>query len=404
MQVDVLNIIYILAAFLGILLFVLLSFSFNRTHSSRILGFFILCLTLFTIHNVIFELGLMRELPWLLRFPKPLAYAVPVLVYLYVRSHVYNELNFRRRDWMLFLPVMLHAVELLPFYFMPIEDKKKYLESFSSNMNSGLQHTEGVLPPFVHPLLILSFGFVMYFLAARLLVRAQKDNSRFGELQNRQQLRWLQFFVSVNSILALLLLFHLLTRNTFHINTFRLNTIEAALMLICIGVALFFNPNILYGFRGAPLIVEPAEPGRGFNGSQEVELVSDEIQARSLVLSDARKKEFLEKIIGHFQANRPYINQRYNTRMLSEELGIPYPYLSQVINQEYGMNFNELINRYRVDYVKELLTQPDSHQYTFEALASQAGFSSRATFSRAFSRFEGCTPSVYLKSTGLLLK
>lgn len=398
MQFDLLTTIYILAAFVGILQFVLLIFPFNRAHSSRILSLFILCMTLFTIHNVVFQLGIMKDLPWLIRFPKPLVYAVPALVYLYVRSQVFNELNFRRSDWMFFLPAMLHAIELLPFYLMPLTEKKIYVESFSADMNSGLQHKEGFLPPYMHPLLILSFGLVLYFLSAKLLVRAHKNIARFRELQNRRQMKWLIFFVAANSLLALILLFHLLTRNTFHINTFRLNTIETALMLICIGVTLFFNPNILYGFSGAPLLEEPAEPQDMENGSLDGEVGSEEKQTKAFLLSETKKKDILEKIKEHFEANRPYKKQRYNIKMLSDELRIPYSYLSQVINQEYGMNFNELINSYRVNYVKELLTQPVAGQYTFEALAAQAGFSSRATFSRSFSRFEGCTPSEYLKT------
>ncbi len=398
MQFDILTTIYILAAFLGILLFVLLLFPFNRTHSSRILSLFILCMTLFTIHNVVFQLGIMKELPWLIRFPKPLTYGVPVLVYLYVRSHVFNELNFRRKDWIFFLPVMLHAIELLPFYLMPLAEKKIYVDSFTADMNSGLQHKEGFLPPYMHPLLILSFGLVLYFLSARLLVRAHKNNARFRELQNRQQMKWLIFFVAANSLFALVLLFHLLTRNTFQINIFRLNNIETAIMLIFIGVTLFFSPNILYGFKGAPLVEEPGKPRDIENGSLDGDVGSEEKQTKIFVLSETKKKDILAKIKEHFEANHPYKNQRYNSKMLSDELRIPYSYLSQVINQEYGMNFNEFINSYRVNFIKELLTQPVASQYTFEALAAQAGFSSRATFSRSFFRFEGCTPSEYVKT------
>jgi len=395
MQTDILNIIFVLAAFLGIMLFISLSFSVNSTHSGKILGAFILCMTLFTIHNLLLEYGLMRQVPRLFRITKPLNYALPVFVYLYVRSHVYNELKFRRTDWMFFIPAILHGIELVPFYMMPFANKQNYVEAFYANMNSGLQHTEGILPPYVHPALITILATIMYFLSVNLLAKARKDSSRFSDMQNKLQIKWLNFFVGINILFLLILIFHLLTWKFFHINTYLLNNVEGAGMLLCIGVALFFNPGILYGFRGAPLVLEPSDPGVVDQVNQNSNTGK---AAKAFVLSDDRRKEFLQKITAHFAAIRPYINQGYSIQMLSEELDIPYSYLSQVINQEYGMNFNEFINSYRVSYVKELLMEPDAHQYTFEALSARAGFSSRSTFSRAFSHFTGCTPSEFVKN------
>lgn len=398
MQIDALNMVFVIAAFVGILLSVLLLSSSNRTHSGNILGAFIVCMTLFSIHNIMLQSGMIREFPRLFRFSKPLQYAIPFLVYLYIRGQVYNELRFRKRDWIFFIPMILHAFELLPFYFMQVGEKKKVVEHFYADMNSGLTHTEGFLPPFVHPFLILGFGVVMYSLSAKLLVRATKDSLRFQDVQNRQQLKWLFFFLAVNVAILCILIFHNLTFNRFQVNTFRLNNVEGALMLICIGVALFFSPGILYGFRGAPLLVELIPVNKKPELKDHKNADADGKEARAFVLTDSRRKEYIHKIAVHFEANQPYVRQGYTVKMLAEELHIPYSYLSQVINQEYGMNFNEFINSYRVSYVKELLTRPDAHQYTFEALSSQAGFSSRATFSRAFSRFTGCTPSEFVKN------
>jgi AraC-like DNA-binding protein len=94
---------------------------------------------------------------------------------------------------------------------------------------------------------------------------------------------------------------------------------------------------------------------------------------------------------------RPYLKPRYALADLAASTGIPYYYLSAVINQEYGWNFNDYINWFRVKYVKDLMVKPEVNQYTLEGVAQMAGFGSRATFARAFHRFEGCTPTEYLK-------
>jgi AraC-like DNA-binding protein len=75
------------------------------------------------------------------------------------------------------------------------------------------------------------------------------------------------------------------------------------------------------------------------------------------------------------------------------ELNIPGYQLSAFINQEYGKNFNELINEYRLDYLEELLqSKPDYFQYTMEALGNMVGFNSRSAFIQAVKKKTGKPP------------
>jgi AraC-like DNA-binding protein len=105
-------------------------------------------------------------------------------------------------------------------------------------------------------------------------------------------------------------------------------------------------------------------------------------------------KSFVEEYLNRV---RPYLVQGFSLQDLSNQTGINVPTLSALINKEYGMNFNDFINRFRVGYFKELLLNPMYHQWTLEAIAHQAGFNSRTTFIRAFTKFADCSPSEYLK-------
>lgn len=69
--------------------------------------------------------------------------------------------------------------------------------------------------------------------------------------------------------------------------------------------------------------------------------------------------------------------------------------LSQVINEHYGVNFFELINRYRIEHVKRLLADPAYSQYTIIQIAYEAGFNNKVSFNRYFKRETGITPSAY---------
>ncbi|MCB0684644.1 MAG: helix-turn-helix transcriptional regulator [Saprospiraceae bacterium] len=80
---------------------------------------------------------------------------------------------------------------------------------------------------------------------------------------------------------------------------------------------------------------------------------------------------------------------------LAAYLDIGRHQLSQVINQHYGVNFFELINRYRVEHVKRLLADPAYSQYTIIQIAYEAGFNNKASFNRYFKKEIGITPSAY---------
>lgn len=69
--------------------------------------------------------------------------------------------------------------------------------------------------------------------------------------------------------------------------------------------------------------------------------------------------------------------------------------VSQVINEQFGINFFELINRYRIAYVKKMLSDPAYNQLTIMQIAFEAGFNNKASFNRYFKNATGLTPSAY---------
>ncbi len=135
-----------------------------------------------------------------------------------------------------------------------------------------------------------------------------------------------------------------------------------------------------------------------------------------------QKRVFRSEPIGHFLPVKKYETSALTTaasesirrgmeRLLNEEqvfrenelrladlaayLDVSYHQLSQVINEHYGVNFFELINRYRVAYVKKLLADPRSSHQTIIQIAYEAGFNNKASFNRYFKKEIGMTPSAY---------
>ncbi|MES2903320.1 MAG: helix-turn-helix domain-containing protein [Pseudomonadota bacterium] len=79
---------------------------------------------------------------------------------------------------------------------------------------------------------------------------------------------------------------------------------------------------------------------------------------------------------------------------LARRLGTNTSYVSRAVNEGLGMNFNTFVNRMRADEVARRM-QADPAARDLLTLALDAGFSSKATFNRAFRSAYGIAPSQF---------
>ncbi|MET0398971.1 MAG: helix-turn-helix transcriptional regulator, partial [Longimicrobiaceae bacterium] len=79
---------------------------------------------------------------------------------------------------------------------------------------------------------------------------------------------------------------------------------------------------------------------------------------------------------------------------LARHLGTSPRTLSRALNEGLGQSFNEFVNRMRVDAVAAELRDP-ARRRDLLAIALDAGFSSKASFNRAFRAYTGTTPSEF---------
>jgi AraC-like DNA-binding protein len=68
-----------------------------------------------------------------------------------------------------------------------------------------------------------------------------------------------------------------------------------------------------------------------------------------------------------------------------------------VINQGFRLNFNDLINQYRIEAVKQKLKAGEQKTQTLLGIAYDCGFNSKATFNRAFKKATGQSPKEWLE-------
>lgn len=115
-------------------------------------------------------------------------------------------------------------------------------------------------------------------------------------------------------------------------------------------------------------------------------------------LTGEEAKQYAERLQEYMISARPYLNPDLSLPQLAEELNISSHYLSQVINDQFGLNFFDFVNGYRVEEFKKKVFDPQFSKFSLLGIAFECGFNSKSAFNRVFRQTTGMTPSGYRKS------
>ncbi|MBC7922112.1 MAG: helix-turn-helix transcriptional regulator [Ferruginibacter sp.] len=95
------------------------------------------------------------------------------------------------------------------------------------------------------------------------------------------------------------------------------------------------------------------------------------------------------------QTDKLYLDPELTVEKVSRHVQLPPKTVSLVINQHLQKSFSAFVNGYRIEAVKQQLTNPANGHLTLTGIAFACGFNSQATFQRAFRQMTGVTPKEY---------
>jgi AraC-like DNA-binding protein len=125
-----------------------------------------------------------------------------------------------------------------------------------------------------------------------------------------------------------------------------------------------------------------------------------------LIIEESEKKSRSKSLVNNLDVDqciirlkecmtekKMFMNEDLTLKDLAEELSINVHQLSQILNERLATNFNNFVNRYRINESKMiLLDEPDR---SVISIAYAVGFNTKSSFYYAFSRFTGTTPQDY---------
>jgi len=114
-------------------------------------------------------------------------------------------------------------------------------------------------------------------------------------------------------------------------------------------------------------------------------------------LSKVDMKRIKSKIEAAFIKEQPYLDGNLNIATLAEQLNEKSHHVSQTFSESISENFNDYVNKHRIEITKLRLHDAKYQNYKIEAIALESGFNNKVTFYKAFTKFTNQTPSAFRK-------
>lgn len=104
-----------------------------------------------------------------------------------------------------------------------------------------------------------------------------------------------------------------------------------------------------------------------------------------------------KKLLNYFKFEKPWLNPHLNIIDVAKHIGTNRSYVSKIINEKIGCNFNFFVNTYRVNEAKILLNKIP--ELSIAEISESSGFGSVNSFLRIFKRIENKTPTKFRKES-----
>ena len=338
----------------------------------------------------LFSTGLILKLPHLMGLGFPLFFLIGPCYYLYLRRLLNGGFRFSWRTTLHGLPalhVFIHGWSTLT---APVERKLAWARYWIDNPQIEI----GGMTKLLIFSNLLQGVFYLWLCIRRIAERERMvrthaaDNRLMGDLRT---LRRISTGFGLYLILHALALVGLLIWSSYGILIDKIWYLLVALFIQLTAFTAMRRPETFpHGLRAPsvaehstdPLKPDPAKPGK---------------YRRSTLGSEEAKRQHA-RLLDYLRRERPYLDRSLKLSAVASKLSLSTHHLSQVINQETGRNFFELINELRVEESKRLLRDPDQAHLTILGIAFQAGFNSKGSFNQAFKKYVGQTPSTFRKA------
>ncbi len=304
-------------------------------------------------------------------------------LFLYIRSSLYQQCRFTKRDFVLLAPFVAYVLTLIivKLQFTAVQGSD-FLLFLRSDYVQYYEHLRNITR--------IGFGIWAFLIIRQYKHQIPEAYSTFDIFRYN----WLRLlvvgFIILRGWSAFYLVLFTLVQGFFGevlialVNFDLMGIISNYGQLVLISILLYFT---LADSRHIVLINKETLKNIGKENNRS-----------------SYTEEQVSRVKNHMTKERPYLDSMLKIDDLAVQVSLSPKSLSTLINREFEMNFFEYINSYRLTEVKTYLADEEMSIYAAIDLAFRAGYNSKSSFNRLFKLGTGKTPSQYRKEASDLFK
>ncbi len=362
---------YLYVALIGFYIAVILHFKKKIDPTAKaLISSFIFIHSFFILHICLNITNYQYKFPHSYLMSTAFSFLYGPLLYLYFKR-ITQQYCFKKSDFLHLVPTLLLLLHLVPIYAMSAEEKiGLMLNRVVGGMNPGDS-------TYMTLLVILKFvSLVVYGYFVQRLYRQARVNKELSETNKKWQRNIFGIhaaYIVTYGLYGVLIINHIASGFFYH-----LPIVAMSMMVMYLGFSASVQPNVfsgLYSFENQLFFK--------YEKSGLTQSLSNEL------------KENLQRL---FDLEKIYKENDISLESLANRLNTTRHNASQVINEHFGMNFHELINKYRIQEAKHLLDSDRHKNLNIIDIAYEVGFNNKVTFNKAFKKDTQLTPSQYQRS------
>ena len=343
---------------------------------NRWLALFLTCIFFLVADESLSSNHIYHQIPGIIGFENFFIFLSAPALYFSVLFYVSVERTFSKKDYLHFAPALLFSPVALLSLFENSALKLKMLSAEPESVSAGS----------IDILLILLFVQITTYiiLCYKILLKHRKNVRLFSSSTEIIDLNWLQQFIKA---LGVMLAFWML--NSFFPISFFIHFSPFVYFTGILFLAYHaLRQNEIYPFS-EPDKLEIKELIR----KEEADLPKRQLRFSEQELNE--KKQYLQQ---EMELRKYYLEDTLSLPKLAEYTQNSTHDLSYIINEGFGENFFQFVNRYRVEEAKRLLLSSKSAQLNILGIAYESGFNSKTTFNTTFKKMTGVSPSEFVKN------
>lgn len=365
-----------IAIFQGIVLgLIILKSSLFKSNSNKYLAYLLFTLSIILLNHVFEIEDAFTPYPFL-RFIEHVewVFLIPAFLFLFVINRIDDTVKSKQKVYLCFIPFAYSAV-------LTITQDLDYVAGIYTIPQSGLGLIN--ILGLIH--LILAVTFIPFLpIYSYFMIR---------HLKNFQEKKWIITLLTiVSSLLFAWLITCLAGLFLQHDISSIMNVLALSATFIIhwtayIGIykyKLAKNKDAIYNLLNKDLAIS-------HTNLQIVENSTPEEYKESITTDNL----YFQKLELLCKEQHIYTDSTLNREKVAEKLGISAGYVSQIVNTVTGDNFANYINQYRVEAVKEMISNSEYENYNLLTMGLESGFTSKTTFYKTFKKVTGQTPNEY---------